>query len=113
MAGLVGNLLSQTPTLATYQIPPLITADIQSTYKLLQPTLLTSNAFTTLVDTGASSPATNVFDDNFQTGYKSSAAQCYVGFDVGTAVTLNLTKIRFFPNPTWANTAKYLTGAIF
>ncbi len=54
----------------------------------------------------------SAFDNEFTTVYNSTNAACSVGIDIGANIGVQLTRIRYFPNPTWKIAADYIKGAV-
>lgn len=51
------------------------------------------------------------YDKLMSTKYTSSAAACYIGLDFGASQQAHVTKVRFYPNPTWKSAIPYIKGA--
>lgn len=97
---------------ATAIIPPFVTANTQNKFGLVEPSKLTLDQYQIFSDNAVEQ--TKAFDNLFGTVYTSpSLGNCYIGFDVGTDLLLELTRIRFFPNSRWTIASKYLVGASF
>jgi hypothetical protein len=107
---MVGNvkaqLVSNTSTLLVYRYPPLVSAVIQSTYKIAQPVNIRGTPFAD--NTAAASLA---FDGQRATVYTSSLHSCWVGLDAGVGNTVNITKVRWLPNRSWLQVSPKLAGA--
>lgn len=97
---------------ATAIIPPFVTANTQAKFGLVEPTKLTRSQYQIFSDNAAEQ--TKAFDNLFGTVYTSpSVGDCFIGFDVGSDLVLELTRIRFFPNSRWTIASQYLVGATF
>jgi hypothetical protein len=97
---------------ATATIPPFVTANTQTKFGLVEPSKLTRDQYQIFSDNVAEQG--NAFDTLFGTVYTSpSVGNCFIGFDVGSDLLLELTRIRFFPNSRWTVASKYLVGATF
>jgi len=53
------------------------------------------------------------FDNIEYTNYESNNSQCAIGIDIGAALGLSITRIRFFPNVAWNIASNYLKDAQF
>lgn len=110
--GFNGKLSNITSNNAIASIPPFVSSLTQNHYSLVTPQKITSHQFTVISDTQSS--GSNPFDGLQSTVYNSSSAStCFVGIDVGSELSLNLTRIRYFPNGKWLIAANYLIGATF
>ena len=108
--GFTSTLSNVTTTNAIASIPAFVTVLTQTQYDLVSPYKLTRNQFAIISDTPATN--TNPFDGRPGTVYTSnSSSDCFLGIDVGSQLTLNLTRLRFFPNSNWIIAANYLVGA--
>lgn len=97
--------LSNTDTLV-FNAPPLVTKLSQDAYHLVDESILTGTLYAdTLANAGSA------YDKLMSTRYTSAAAACYIGLDFGANQQADITKIRFYPNPTWKSALTYIKGA--
>lgn len=108
--GIKTQLTSVTSNQAIAVIPPFVTKETQTAYSLASPVKLTTSQFTVISDTATTK--SNAFDGLQGTIYTStSTGACFIGADVGSGLTLSLSRVRFFPNSKWIVASSYLIGA--
>ena len=113
--GLKGALIdySKANSTATYEVPPFVTILSQSTYNLVQTELLDLSATTFFSDVTNNSNVGLSFDGLSTTYYSSPNPVCWIGIDFGSVSSASISRIRFFPNLNWFNTAAILLDATF
>lgn len=101
-------MLAKTDTYAIFSVPKLITTTTQTNLKL------TRNSTIDLgnkVKWGDATGWQNAFDGQHSTIYGSNNAVCSVGVDIGVNLGVQITRIRYFPNPQWNIAYQYIKGA--
>jgi hypothetical protein len=107
--GLKGNVKSRTASSAVFEVPQLVTPMTQTSFKLAR------NKTINLKDKvkwGDASGWEAAFDKEHATIYNSNNVACNVGVDIGTNLGVQLTRIRYFPNPYWNIAYQYIKGAL-
>lgn len=89
-------------------VPALITETTDSLYSLSKVAKADGTAFG-----DNSADAQKAFDATLNTIYTSDNAECHVGMDFGADAVVDVTKIRFAPNPLWDSPSTKLEGAKF
>jgi hypothetical protein len=103
-----GVILSRTASSATFQVPKLVTPVTQAAFKLAK------NQTIDLKDKvkwGDSQGWEAAFDGEHATVYNSNNTQCSFGVDIGQKLGVQLTRVRYFPNSSWAITYQFIKGA--
>ena len=110
VGGFEGKVLSSTTSDAVFEIPPLLTPNVLTTFPELDVSSRLGEA--EIISDGGSAPE-KVFDELTSTTYSSSNADCYVGIDLGAGRVANIRRIRYFPTMEWNIVSTYLKGAVF
>ena len=109
-----GTINSYTSSSVTYNVPPFVTANTQSAFKIAQPALLDGRNFVLSSDQAANvTNVTAAFDGIINTIYGSASPVCWIGVDVGQGLQAQIDRVRFFPFLNWDNTVNYTLGAVF
>lgn len=106
--------MSYSSSSAVYNVPPLITAQSQTTYKLAEVSLLDTTYFSYFSDQNSSvSNVGAAFDKTVTSVYGSPNSVCWIGVDFGSGLGASVSRIRFFPSLDWTNTAQHILNAVF
>jgi hypothetical protein len=109
-----GTIASYSTSSVTYNIPPFVTANSQAAFNLKQVDLIDGSAFVYSSDQPANTTnVTAAFDGLTTTIYGSPNPSCWIGIDVGQGLQAQVSRFRFFPFLSWANTVNYTLGAVF
>jgi hypothetical protein len=108
VGGLNANLVSSSSSSLVYQVPPYVTQLSQDTYNIVTPSILNG---TPIAD--KPSLASLSFDGLLSTEYTSTATTCYIGLDFGPYLQADITRIRYYPDPSWISAVTYMLGANF
>jgi hypothetical protein len=113
--GQVGSILdyNYNTSTVTYQLPALVTVLTQSTYNLASTGHIDLSAATFFSDTTTSSTVASSFDGSTSTFYGSTNSVCWIGVDFGSALKASVSRIRFFPDMSWTNTANMILNSNF
>jgi hypothetical protein len=109
-----GKIISYDGAHATYQLPPLLTTLTQSTYGLANVAQLDLSAATFFSDTNSiTSNVSSSFDGSVSSYYGSSNTECFIGVDFRQGLTASISRVRFFSNLDWVNTASMILYSKF
>ena len=111
--GFKGTVNTYTSTSVTYNIPPFVTSTSQNAFKLSKVAQIDSSGFTYSSDKTADSNASAAFDNNINTIYGSSNAECFIKIDMGAGLQASVSRFRFFPYLGWTNTANKILDGVF
>jgi len=107
--GVVGKLAERTDTEAKFHVPKLITQVTQDEFMFAKNETISLKGKTTWGDAPGWESA---FDNEYTTIYNSSNLACSVGVDIGESIGLQLTRVRYFPNPSWPIASEMIKGAL-
>ncbi len=106
--GYKGNVLSRTASSAVFNVPQLVTPSTQTLFKMAKNKTISLGDKTKWGDTAGWEAA---FDSEHSTMYSSNKTSCNVGIDIGANLGVQLTRIRYFPNPSWNIAYQFIKGA--
>lgn len=107
--GYKGNVLMRNSSAAVFQVPQLVTPITQTSFNLATNQTIPLGDKTKWGDTAGWEAA---FDSDHSTIYNSNNTSCDVGIDIGQNLGVQLTRIRYFPNPYWSIAYQYIKGAV-
>lgn len=105
-----GNIIDHSSTIATYQLPALVTVLTQNTFNFRKVELLSLKDYGTISDDNDGN-VDYAFDEKTDTYYASSNADCYLGVDSGEGLQTAAHRFRFYPRLDWGNVGKKILHA--